>query len=61
MNKSDAIKFFGNQTKLAEALGITNSSISQWGEHVPPLRAFQIERLTHGKLKVVDAGLRHRR
>ncbi len=53
MKKCDAVAYFGSQVKLANALGITKSSVSQWGEEVPELRAFQIERLTEGKLKAM--------
>lgn len=53
MKKTDAVEHFGNQTKLAKALAISPSSVSQWGDDVPELRAFQIERLTDGKLTVV--------
>ena len=30
---------------LARALGISTSAVSQWGERVPPLRAYQIRDL----------------
>lgn len=52
MKTSDAVAFFKTKSNLAKQLGITHSSISQWGEDVPELRAYQIERLTHGALKV---------
>jgi DNA-binding transcriptional regulator YdaS (Cro superfamily) len=52
MKKADAIDFFGSQNNLAKELGITHSAISQWGEDVPPLRAFEIARLTEGKLSI---------
>ncbi|ABX47947.1 Cro/Cl family transcriptional regulator [Shewanella sp. NKUCC05_KAH] len=52
MTKDDAVKFYGSQTKLAQVLNIKPSAISQWGEDVPELRAYQIERLTDGALKV---------
>lgn len=51
MKTKDAISHFGNKLKLAEALSVTKSAISQWGEDVPELRAYQIERLTGGELK----------
>ena len=51
MTKDDAIKHFGTQSKLAEALGITQGSVAGWGD-VPPLpRQYQIQVLTRGKLK----------
>lgn len=52
MQKSDAVSHFGSQRKLAEALGIRQASVSGWGELVPLGRAFLIERITNGKLKV---------
>jgi DNA-binding transcriptional regulator YdaS (Cro superfamily) len=52
MKKKVAINYFGSSTKLANALGLHKSSISQWGEDVPELRAFQIELLTKGQLTV---------
>ncbi|MDO6525420.1 Cro/CI family transcriptional regulator [Motilimonas sp. 1_MG-2023] len=51
MQKTDAIKHFGSANKLANALGITRMSITQWGDEIPPRRAFEIERITHGALK----------
>jgi DNA-binding transcriptional regulator YdaS (Cro superfamily) len=51
MKKRTAISYFGSSTKLAKKLKITKQSISQWGDDVPPLRAYQIERITNGKLK----------
>ncbi|WP_018693556.1 Cro/CI family transcriptional regulator [Algicola sagamiensis] len=53
MKKAEAVKHFGDTKKLARALNITPSSIYQWGETIPPLRAFQIERITKGKLRAV--------
>lgn len=47
----DAIKHFGSERKLAEALGIAPPSVYSWGRKVPDLRQLQIERLTGGKLK----------
>jgi len=51
MKTKDAITHFGNKAKLAKALNISKSAITQWPDDVPALRAFQIERLTNGKLK----------
>ncbi|MDT3273992.1 Cro/CI family transcriptional regulator [Shewanella sp. SP2S2-4] len=47
-----AVEHFKGKSKLAKALGINPASVSQWGEDVPELRAYQIERLTDGALKV---------
>lgn len=51
MKKADAVAHFGTHEKLANALGISRASVSQWGEDVPELRAFQLERITNGALK----------
>lgn len=55
MNKSDAIKFFGTQVKLASALGMTQHAISGWGEYPPPLRQLQIEKVTNKALKAEES------
>jgi transcriptional repressor of cell division inhibition gene dicB len=52
MKTKQAISYFGNKLKLAKALNVSKSAISQWGDDVPELRAYQIERLTRGALKV---------
>ncbi|PKH62183.1 Cro/Cl family transcriptional regulator [Shewanella sp. Choline-02u-19] len=52
MKKVVAIDYFGSQVKLAAAIGVSQAAISKWGDDVPALRAFQIERLTHGALQV---------
>lgn len=51
MKTSKAIDFYGNAAKLADALNVSRQAISQWGEVVPPLRAYQLERITKGQLK----------
>lgn len=35
--------FDGSARKLAEALGITEQAVSQWGGLVPELRVYQIK------------------
>ena len=45
MRKSEVIAAFGTARNLAESLGITEQSVSQWGEDVPELRAFQIRQI----------------
>jgi DNA-binding transcriptional regulator YdaS (Cro superfamily) len=51
MKKQIAVDHFKGKSKLAKALGISPASVSQWPDDVPELRAYQIERLTNGKLK----------
>jgi hypothetical protein len=52
MKTADAILHFGNQGLLAKALDVSQPAISKWGEDVPVLRAYQIQVLTRGELKV---------
>lgn len=59
MKKETAISYFGSCTKLAKKLKITKQSISQWGDDVPLLRAYQIERITNGELKADFTTLEH--
>lgn len=35
MLTEDAVKFFGNKTKLAEAAGVSQASVSRWGSKFP--------------------------
>ena len=51
MKKKDVIAYFGNQEKTAKELDITQASVSRWGETIPLLRAFELERITNGALK----------
>lgn len=51
MTKKQAIDHFGSTSALARALGVTYEAVRQWGDEVPELRQYQIERLTGGALK----------
>lgn len=51
MKTADAIKAFGSVRALAEACEVTVQAIYGWGDQVPSPRDFQIEVLTHGKLR----------
>lgn len=51
MKKSVALKHFGGVVKLAEALTVSHSSVSQWGEIIPEKQALRLDWLTNGKLK----------
>jgi DNA-binding transcriptional regulator YdaS (Cro superfamily) len=55
MKTQDAADFFGSRSKLASALHIFPSAISQWGETVPLVRQYQIQVLSKGKLKASTA------
>lgn len=45
MKVSKAVKFFGSKIRIAEALGITRSAVTNWGDNVPELREFQIKHI----------------
>ena len=51
MLTSEAVAYFKGKKKLAEALGISPAAVSQWGEVVPELRQYQLQRVTGGFLK----------
>jgi hypothetical protein len=42
MKKEQAIKLAGGQQRLAELLGISQPSVSQWKEEVPIARQWQL-------------------
>lgn len=50
------LKAFGSQKAIADALGITESAVSQWFKagKVPPARALEIVRLTKGAVKLKE-------
>ena len=50
MTTDEAIAYFGDRKKMAEALGIGLHGTYRWGDHPPKLRQFQIERLSDGEL-----------
>lgn len=53
MRKSDAINHFGGVKILANKLGVTDVAIYRWKDDlVPKGRAYELEKLTRGKLKV---------
>lgn len=48
MTTKEAVAMFGgSRRRLAEALGITVQAISQWGDRVPELRAYQIREIVN--------------
>ncbi|MCL7941193.1 Cro/CI family transcriptional regulator [Halomonas sp. ATCH28] len=52
MKTQDAIEYYGGKKiDLAKALGISPSAVTMWGDKVPLLRQYQLERLTKGRLK----------
>lgn len=56
MKTKDAIKHFGNQRKLCDALELkARQTIHSWGEYPPIGRQYQIEVITNGVLKAERA------
>lgn len=51
MQKTDVVRYFGSQTKVADFLGIKPSAVSQWGDTIPEHRAARIANLTKGREK----------
>lgn len=51
MTTEDAVKHYGTQQKLADALGIKQSSVAGWKDYPPVLRQLQLQRITNGRLK----------
>jgi hypothetical protein len=51
MTTYQAIKHYGTQVELASALGITQASVSEWGDYPPKLRQLQLQQITRGRLK----------
>ena len=51
-------EYFGNQTKLARLLGVSQPQISQWckGEDIPEHRKKQITGLSGGQIKFYNVG-----
>lgn len=55
MLANDAIRHFKSKMALARALGVTRQAVQGWARKRSPLpidRAFQVQDLTKGKLKV---------
>lgn len=50
MKTDQAVKYFGNKSKLAKVLGINRSAVTRWGDVVPINQAWKIERITGGKV-----------
>lgn len=54
MKTTDAAAFFGSKKKLAAALLINPSAVTQWGTYVPEARQYQLQVITEGKLKATE-------
>lgn len=54
MRTQEAVDFFKTQQGVADALGIKQSSVAEWGEYPPPLRQIQLEAVTGKKLRAEE-------
>ena len=52
MTTDEAVKFWGGQTRLANALGITRDAVHKWKQYPPIDKQFQIMVLSGGRLSV---------
>jgi transcriptional repressor of cell division inhibition gene dicB len=52
MLKDDALRHYKTKMGLARALGISRQAIQGWGRNVPLGKAFMLQDLSKGKLKV---------
>ena len=60
MTTKQALKHFKSYRKLAAALGLSSvGTITNWGEHPPPMMQIDLERITNGKLRM-SADIRER-
>jgi DNA-binding transcriptional regulator YdaS (Cro superfamily) len=52
----DLINFYGSKKKLADVLHVSPPAVSQWVSNggLPPARAIEIERITHGQFIAVE-------
>lgn len=53
MRKKDAIEIFGSARALANAIGVTEQAVSQWGDVVPELRVYQLREIIR-ELSAID-------
>ena len=53
MKPKDAVNYWGNQTKVAAAVGVSEQSVRNWikADRLPKMVQLAIETLTKGKLK----------
>ena len=52
MNYRQLIKHFGSQQRAADAIGVTQATVSRWNckRGIPPYKQLIIERITNGEL-----------
>lgn len=60
MLKQTAIDHFGSASKLADALGVTDSAVSLWKEIIPEGSAYKLQVITGGALRVDQSAYKNR-
>lgn len=55
MNKQTVLDELGGVSAVAKLLGIKPASVSMWPDPIPKGRAYELQTLTDGKLKVDPA------
>lgn len=51
MTKKQAVKYYGTEQAIADALGISRQAVNQWPAIIPLKSQFLLELDTNGKLK----------
>lgn len=54
MKLCDAAEWAGSRYKLAKLLNLTPQAVYAWGDEVPELYAYRLERLSGGRLKAPE-------
>ena len=54
MTTQEAVQFWGGQTRLAKALGITRDTVHKWKQYPPMATQFQIMVLSGCRLAVTN-------
>lgn len=55
MRTDDVVEIFGSKKKLAKAIGLTPSSVYQWGEEVPASRRQSVRMAMREKAALMEA------
>jgi len=54
MTKKKAIAFYGSQQEIARVLKVSKAAVSRWGDKIPPVHAYRLEKISEGQLVVDD-------
>lgn len=56
MKTSEVIEHYGSKAAIAQALGISKASVTNWGDEPPAGRQYQLQIMTKGRLKADATG-----